>query len=225
MLCPECGTEVADTAKSCSNCGRSLKTSKRSGSSTRVITILVIVLVALLLGGAGYAIFIHDAPDKNVGHAYNPEGREWVPMKFDPYGISMDVPGVGWSLYYDAQSQFVLKDELRATLDIHIISAITLNPDQYRIDNKPHVFRVLSQESVTLPGFGEASYTVAEGIEAGYMLRKHQIYFRRSLTDRNKQIQTYTYLITLSYQSGLHAQYASFFPHILDSIRLYEYAE
>lgn len=225
MFCPECGTEVADSAKSCTKCGRSLVKIKSSGGgSSRLVIALLVVLIVILLASGGYFAFLAWSPgDKDPVQGYSPEGREWVPMKFDPYGISMEVPGTGWYLYYDAQSQVIFKDDLRGVLDINILSPIILNPDNYRIDNKPQVFTILSQESRFLEGFGEATYTIARGNEDGYVVTKHQLYFKRTLKTPNDLTQTYTYLITLTCSSGVSAAYTPVFEHILDTIQLYEY--
>lgn len=212
MFCPECGTEVADTAKSCTKCGRSLgKSRSQSGGGSGAVKVLIAVLIVALIASAGYAVWSQLPGDDDVVQGYSPEGRQWVPMKFDPFGIALDVPGSGWYLHFDAQSQVIFKDDLRGTLDIHIIGAIALNPDNYRVDNKPQVFRILNQESIFLEGFGEATYTLAQGNEEGYLVNKHQLYLRRTVKSPNRQPQTFTYLITLSSPSGLETQYAPVF--------------
>lgn len=229
MFCPECGTEVADIAKSCTKCGRSLvKVKGRSGGGTGVVKVLLIILIVVLVASTGYTVWSQFFPKDESGkdesvQGYSPEGKEWVPMRFDPFGIAMDVPGTGWKLYENAWSQIIFKDTLRGVLDINILSAITLNPDGYRIDNKPQVYNILNQESVFVAGFGEVAYTEAEGNEDGRLVNKHQLYFKRTLTTANNFTQTYTYLVTLTSSSGTSAPYAPIFRHIIDSLELYDY--
>lgn len=188
-----------------------------------MVKIILVLLVLVLLGGAVYA-FISQLPERTDASGFNPQGSTWVPLNFKSHGIQMDVPGSGWNLYYHAESQLVVKDDVRGTFEVIFVGAIALNPDSYRVDNKPEVFRVLHQESIRLQGWGEeVLYTVAQGNEDGYIANKHQLYFRRTFRAANGQSQTYTYLITLTCPSGLDAQYLPVFTHIRNSIQLYEY--
>lgn len=221
MLCPDCGNEMPETAKSCSYCGRSLAKRKPSGGGSMAVKILMVFLAVALLGGAAYAIASQLQGDTGEGPHYDPS-VQWVPMDFSDYGLKMEVPGEGWSLYYDAQSQVVFKDDLRGTLDISFLGAMALNPDAHRVDNKPEIFKILSQETVFLDGLGEALYTIVSCNEDGVLVNKHQLYFKRTFKLANKQPQTYTYVITLTSSSGLESQYAPLYRHMIDSIELYE---
>jgi hypothetical protein len=221
MFCPDCGNEMADTAKSCSYCGRSLRRVKYSGGWSLGFKIFIVLLAAALIGGAIYALTSQFIKDASTGPDYDPSAQ-WVPMDFSGYFLKIDVPGTGWSLYYDAQSQVIFKDSVKGTLDISFLGAMSLNPDASRVDNKPQVFTILSQDSVFLEGFGEAMYTVVTGKEDGVLINKYQLYFKRTFKPANKQPQTVTYIITLSCSSGLDNQYAPLFQHIIDSIELYE---
>lgn len=221
MLCPDCGNEMPDTAKSCSYCGRSLAKGKPSGGGSMAIKIVMVVLAFALVAGATYAIASQFQGDTDDGLGYDPS-VQWVPMDFSDYGLKMEVPGVGWSLYYDAQSQVVFKDALSATLDISFLGAMALNPDAHRVDNKPETFKVIDQETVYLDGLGEALYTIVSCREDGVIVNKHQLYFKRTYTLVNKQPQTYTYVITMTSSSGVESQYAPLFRHMLESIELYD---
>ncbi|MDD3073010.1 MAG: zinc ribbon domain-containing protein [Eubacteriales bacterium] len=221
MLCPDCGNEMPDTAKSCSYCGRSLRKVKRSGGEAMAVKILLVILAIALIGGAVFAMASQFKRETVTGPEYDPSAK-WVAMDFSDYGIKMEVPGTGWSLYYDAQSQVVFKDGVRGALDISFLGAMSLNPDAHRVDNKPQVFTVISQDSVFLEGFGEAMYTVVSCKEDGVLVNKHQLYFKRTFKMANKQTQTFTYVITMTCSSGLDSQYAPLFRHMLESIELYE---
>lgn len=225
MFCPECGNEVADSAKSCTKCGRSLVRMKHNSSgASGIVKILIVIMVLVLVAGATYAFLSGTRGDDGPG-AFNPQGREWVPLNFKAHGIRLEVPGTGWNLHYDAESQVVLKDEIRGTIDINIVGAIALNPDSYRVDNKPDVYTILEQESIRLEGWGEeVLYTLVQGNEGGFIANKHQLYFRRTFLAPNGQDQTYTYLITFTCPSGLDSQYQPVFQHIIESIELYDYS-
>lgn len=224
MFCPECGTEVADSAKSCTKCGRSLvKVKKRSGGGTFLAKLLLVLLIIIVLGTGAYAAYNTLLKDPEV-EAFNPGDKTWVPMDFEAFGIKMDVPGQGWALDFNAESQVIFRDTTRGILDVRVLGAITLNPDSYRIDNKPEIFTITKQESLRLGGWGEeVLYTVAQGSEDGYLVSKHQIYFKRTFSALNKLPQTYTYLITMTCGSGVEAQYLPTFQHIIENIELYEY--
>ncbi|HBI55746.1 MAG TPA: hypothetical protein DEA85_05970 [Firmicutes bacterium] len=221
MLCPDCGNEMPDTAKSCSYCGRSLRKAKRSGGGAMAVKILLVILAIALIGGAVFAMASQFKRETVIGPEYDPSAK-WVAMDFSDYGIKMEVPGTGWSLYYDAQSQVVFKDGIRGALDISFLGAMSLNPDAHRVDNKPQVFTVISQDSVFLEGFGEAMYTVVSCKEDGALVNKHQLYFKRTFKMANKQTQTFTYVITMTCSSGVDSQYAPLFRHMLESIEIYE---
>lgn len=221
MLCPDCGNEMPDTAKSCSYCGRSLRKAKRSGGGAMAVKILLVILAIALIGGAVFAMASQFKRETVIGPEYDPSAK-WVAMDFSDYGIKMEVPGTGWSLYYDAQSQVVFKDGIRGALDISFLGAMSLNPDAHRVDNKPQVFTVISQDSVFLEGFGEAMYTVVSCKEDGVLVNKHQLYFKRTFKMANKQTQTFTYVITMTCSSGVDSQYAPLFRHMLESIEIYE---
>lgn len=221
MLCPDCGNEMPDKAKSCSYCGRSLATRKPSGGGSMAVKIIMVVLAVSLVAGAAYAFASQLQSDSGEGPHYDPS-VQWVPMDFSDYGLKMEVPGVGWSLYYDAQSQVVFKDDLRGTLDISFLGALALNPDAHRVDNKPEIFKILSQETVFIKGLGEAKYTVVSCREDGSLVNKHQLYFKRTFKPSSLQPQTYTYVITLTCSSGTESQYAPIFRHIIDSLEMYD---
>lgn len=224
MICPDCGTQVADTAKSCPKCGLYLVKEKGQSGSKRVAIVLIVVLLVVLLGGGGYAIWSQLPEEVDQPQGFNPEGKAWVPMSITPYGISMDVPGNGWDLLYDALSQVVFEDELDATLDINVLGPMALNLDAERIDNKPQVFRVLSQDTVVVNGVGEVQYTVAQCREAGAVFNKHQLYFRHSIMTPNLLPQTFTYFVTFSFRNGMDFRYEPLFQHIIESIELTDYS-
>ena len=195
----------------------------RGGVTPGVVKIIIILLVVVLIGGTGFAVFSDMlGSDSGPDLGFNPEGRGWVPMDFEFAGMELDVPGEGWQIYYDARTQIVFKDNLNSSLDVYFLGASALNPDMYRIDNKPQVFTILSQRILTLDGWdGDVLYTVVRGNEDGFIVNKHQLFFRR--TFRSTRIeQTYTYLVTMTISSGRENQYAPLFQHIIDSIRLYE---
>jgi hypothetical protein len=223
MFCPECGTEIADNTKSCTKCGRSLLGEKRqidSGVAPGLVKLLIVLLVFVLIGGAGYFVYFLRPENRPTG-VFSPEDRKWVPLSFDTYGISLEVPGEGWHLYYDTRSQKVFEDAF-AKLDLSFIG-VSPNPDTYRVDNKPQVFTILKQEPVTFEGWdGEALYTIVQGVENGILVNKHQLYFNRTFTTYNQYQRTYSYLITMTFSSGRDKTYAPFFRHLIDSIELYE---
>lgn len=225
MLCPGCGIEVSESAKSCTECGQSLSRRKEKtsgGLSPVFVKVLIVVMVIVLVGGAAYAVFAQPRDNDNEG--FDPRGRTWVNMNFEFAGIEMDVPGENWELIYHAGAKLIFRDQLNNTVDIYFANAFAINPDQYRIDNKEHVFNVLSQEHVIIPGLTEdAMYTIAQGVEEGRAVNKHQLFFRRNFTAANKQQQTYTYFITMTISSGQERQYAPTFEHIINSIRLYQF--
>lgn len=226
MFCPECGTEVADSAKSCTKCGRSLVRIKHNSSgASGIVKILIFIMVLLLVGGATYAFLSGSRGDDSASSVFNPKGREWVPLDFEAYGIKMEVPGEGWSLRYDAESQIITQDERRATIDINIVGTIALNPDRYRVDNKPEAYSTQKQETITLKGWsGDVLYTIVRGIEFGEVAIKHQLYFRRTFMAANGQEQTYTYLLTFTCPSGMDWHYERVFELIIESIELYDYS-
>jgi hypothetical protein len=179
------------------------------------------LLAFALVAGAAYAIVSQLQDSTDDGPTYDPSAQ-WVPMDFSDYGLKMEVPGDLWSLYYDAQSQVVFKDGLNGVLDISFLGAMALNPDAHRVDNKPDIFKVFSQETVFLDGLGEALYTIVSCKENSVLVHKHQLYFKRTYKLANKQPQTYTYVITMTSSSGLESQYAPLYRHMLESIELYD---
>lgn len=220
MICPDCGTQVADTAKSCTKCGLSLvKGKSQSGGRGVAIALIVVLLVVLLVGGS-YAILTQTSEKEQPPQGFNPDGRTWVPMSVTPYGIFMEVPGTGWDILFDAVSQVVFEDEMDARLDINVLGALVLNPDAERIDNKPQVYRVISQENVYVNGVGDVSYTVVQGNEINAMVDKHQLWFRHSIMTPNLQEQTFTYFITLTFRRGLDFRYEPLFKHIIENIEM-----
>jgi|GEM_PF-1298081 len=225
MYCPECGTQLSDKAKSCTNCGRSLMSVKKSsgGTVSTVVKGIVLTLVLVLVAGASYVVALQGRPDDQPEFAgYMPQGEEWVSTNFDPYGIGLEIPGDGWRLYFDSRSQKIFEDDF-AKLDISFLG-VSLNPDSYRVDNKPEVFKILSQEEVSLQGWNdEALYTVVQGNENGRIVNKHQLFFKRDFVGQNNYQRTYTYCITMTFTSGREKNYAPIFRHVIESINLYEY--
>lgn len=218
MFCPNCGNEMADNAKSCSHCGRHLGALDPRKGRAQVVKILIAFLALVLIGGAAYLELMKSKEDPN-----NPVfdfSQQWVTMDFMEFGIKLEVPGSGWHLDYNAQSEVVLRDSLHGELGLNFLRTTALNPDAYRVDNKPDVYSIVSQEPVFLKGFGfmgDTVYTVVGCKEGGIPVRKFQLYFKRVF-----KAETITYIITMSGRAGQDFQYEPIFQHVVESIDLYE---
>lgn len=222
MLCPDCGKDCPESAKSCPYCGRSLKNPKTAKGGALAVKILLVILALTLVGGAAYAMATQFKGEPDTVPEYD-FTLKWVPMDFALYGLKLDIPGSGWSLYYDAETQVVFRDSVHGKLELNFLGPMALNPDAHRIDNNPQVYTIISQETMTLKGLtGKAKYTVVSCQQDGKLVNKHQVYFSRVYTSGNKPPQNFIYFITLDCSAGLESQYAPVFRHIIESLELYE---
>lgn len=227
MFCPGCGAELPIRERTCPKCGHINVTQRSAGLTPNRVKMMMAALVMVLLIGAGVVgagfAFFSTLPGGERGIRHDPRGV-WAAMDFDFAGIKFDVPGDGWSLTYNASSRLIFRNDVDGVgeLDIYFAS-IFVNPDIHRVDNRPHIFQVVSQENVELDGlYSDATVTTVEIEQDGIMFRKQQLYFRRTFIAKNSQPQTFTYLVTLTYPKGAEG-YREIFQHILDSMRLYEY--
>ncbi len=224
MHCPGCGAEMAKGEKTCRHCGHTMTAKKTSFFTPGKVKLLMVLLVIALLAGAGATVFWGMDTDDDDG-TFDPRGRTWVPMDFKFAGIKFEIPGEGWAVTYDATSRMIFRNTVddMGELDVYFASLFVLNPDIHRVDNKPHIYEIVSQETVQLDGlYAEATVTTVERMKDGILFRKQQLFFRRTFIAPNGQPQSFSYLVTLSYPQ-VAERYEDIFDHILETMELYEY--
>lgn len=221
MRCPDCGTAVAETAKACPYCGRYLGviTTPKNAKSW-LVKVALVLLGVILITGAAYVTLMHLQKETSglPSHDYT---AQWTPMDFADYGLKLEVPGVGWSVFYDAKSQVIFKDAVNAELDFNFLGAKTANPEAHRIINVYQDYVLESLNTISLQGVGETQHTVISLNEAIGEVYKHQLFFKYTHKDEVKGNQTFTYVITLTYPARLERDYKALFNHIIESIQLY----
>lgn len=218
MRCPECGTVVAEEAKACPYCGRYLGEVTATKTRAWPVRIVLVIMVIALIAGAAYAALLHFQKEASSGSEHNHKAQ-WAPMEFPDYGLTLEVPGAGWSVYYDAKSQVIFRGAVYGELDINFLGAKTANPEAHKVTNAFSDYTLVEQSTIFIEGVGETEYIIISVDEGTSSVKKHQLFFKHTSQGQGSP-QTFTYVITLTYPLGQEGEYGSIFQHIIGSIKL-----